>query len=572
MYIFRSLTLCLLAVLFTATVRAQDVPRLTPTIEHLLACVDSTLAESPRMCAVKEDVIRHMYRNYTDATGAEHRFWRARDLYHEYSTYNSDSAMKYAIVCMALADTLGRPDWRAEMQLNRSYLFSATGLLDSAAAALDSIDPSRLSPKQQLDYCERRLFLGTHRQQYLALEGDEPYTADIDSILVHVLEVVTPDDPDYPWFLGWQHSRSKETALEVIPVVKSIVDSSTVNNRASAKNAWVLSRLYEYAGDPESRLEYLLRSAMMDIRMSNKEIASLEEAADILVQMGCVDHARRYYEYCLRCADDYKSRVRLAQLGVKQERVIGAIHAASVLESRQSKFYILCLVFMLFIAGAAVVFLWRQHRQVTRQGEKLSKANAELETRVAELQQTRVELARTNEELRKACEESRENARELTIINESREQYIASIFGLCSDYISKLDGFRKNIYHMLVARRFDDVSKLTKSADLPQSELKELYANFDSIFLSIYPNFVEDFNGLLRPEERIVPRRPDSLNTELRIYALVRLGLNDSVKIAQFLHCSVQTVYNTRLRTRNKSIIPKDEFAATVARLGKLRF
>ncbi len=125
---------------------------------------------------------------------------------------------------------------------------------------------------------------------------------------------------------------------------------------------------------------------------------------------------------------------------------------------------------------------------------------------------------------------------------------------------------------MIVAKRFDDVRELTKTPELPHGEVKELYNNFDRIFLKVYPGFVDDFNALLRPEERIKLKKGELLNTELRIYALVRLGINDSVRISKFLHCSVQTVYNTRQRTRNKSDIPKDKFAETVQTLGKPSF
>ena len=112
---------------------------------------------------------------------------------------------------------------------------------------------------------------------------------------------------------------------------------------------------------------------------------------------------------------------------------------------------------------------------------------------------------------------------------------------------------------------------LRKQLETPQSSamVKEFFCHFDQLFLNIYPDFIEDFNALLRPDERITPKEGDLLNTELRIYALVRLGINDSVKIAEFLHCSPQTVYNHRLRVRNKSDIPNSEFAATVQRLGK---
>ena len=123
-----------------------------------------------------------------------------------------------------------------------------------------------------------------------------------------------------------------------------------------------------------------------------------------------------------------------------------------------------------------------------------------------------------------------------------------------------------------MAGHIDEVRQLTKSPELSHAEIKELYANFDRIFLQIYPDFVADFNKLLRPEERIELKKNELMNTELRIYALVRLGLNDSVKISRFLHCSVQTVYNTRLRIRNKAIVPREDFANIVQSLGKAAF
>ena len=132
-----------------------------------------------------------------------------------------------------------------------------------------------------------------------------------------------------------------------------------------------------------------------------------------------------------------------------------------------------------------------------------------------------------------------------------------------------MDNFRKLVLRKLKANQLDDLIELVDSNTMAQNELKEFYQQFDSIFLNMYPDFVKDFNELLRPEERITVRDNMSLNTELRIYALVRLGINDSVKIAALLHYSPQTVYNNRLRTRNKAIIPKEKFAETVQTLGR---
>lgn len=574
-HLFRySILFIIVLLLMPLQSKGANLPSITQDIQELLTRVDSTLTLTTQLCKAKENRMAMMRNKYQSCKNPEQSYYLARELYGEYSTYDSDSAMYYANEGMKLSRKLMREEWRYEILLNKSYLYSATGLLDMAKACLDSIAPKSLGPNQLVQYCDRKLFIDTRMSQYLGDRPDTipPYSLEIESLLQEACKHLRPDDIEYAWFVGWTHCINKQTAEKAIPSIRAIVESTTVDTRPAAMNAWVLSRLYEYAGEPELRLKYLLHSALIDIRMSNKEIASLEEAAWILYQLGDLDHAHRYFEYSINCANEYKSRVRLARLGIQQEQVLASINARSQLETRQSNRFVLLLALMLVFTIGAFLFMLRQRRQLTMSREALSKANIELSERVDELQQMRARLAQANDDLSQAYEELRQSTRELAQINEQREQYIASVFGLCSNYINKLDDFRKNIYHMIVARRFDDVSKITKTPELPQSEVKELYANFDSIFLQIYPNFVEDFNSLLKPEERIALRSGERLNTELRIYALVRLGLNDSVKIAQFLHCSVQTVYNTRLRTRNKAIIPKEEFAKTVARLGKLQF
>ena len=172
-------------------------------------------------------------------------------------------------------------------------------------------------------------------------------------------------------------------------------------------------------------------------------------------------------------------------------------------------------------------------------------------------------LQRLNEELHDANDQLRES-------NYVKEEYIGHVFALCSAYIGKLDDFRKLANRKLKANQADELRRLTETS-VVKEEMKEFYHNFDVLFLHVYPNFVNDFNGLLRPEERVTLKEGELLNTDLRIYALVRLGINDSVKIAEFLHCSPQTVYNNRLKMRGRAIIPKEEFANRVKQLGKMQ-
>lgn len=213
-----------------------------------------------------------------------------------------------------------------------------------------------------------------------------------------------------------------------------------------------------------------------------------------------------------------------------------------------------------------------QNRKLHDSRKALDNANSQLNENLKELQSAHAALTEANNRLSGLYSSAKQDTIELSITNNAMERYIADIFSMCSDYINKIDDFRKKINRMIIAGRLEEVRDITKSTELSTSEIKELYAIFDEIFLKIYPDFVADFNTLLRPEEQIHLRKGELLNTELRIYALVRLGISDSVKIAKFLHCSVQTVYNTRQRVRNKAIIPKERFAETVKSLGKMSY
>ena len=185
-----------------------------------------------------------------------------------------------------------------------------------------------------------------------------------------------------------------------------------------------------------------------------------------------------------------------------------------------------------------------------------------------ELSQAQQQLNLANTQLIELNDNLRQKNEELNEANYVKEEYIGYVFTICSSYISKMESLKRNIYLKAVAKRYKGLEEETANLDM-KDELKEFYKSFDSIFLHIYPNFVDDFNTLLQEDKRIYPKEGELLNTELRIYALVRLGITDSVKIAEFLHCSVQTVYNNRFKVRNKAIISKKDFAESVRTLGK---
>lgn len=541
--------------------------------QQLLDSLDSSLGKSAAYTAEKERRISSLRRRLSQTPNPEQRFWICRNLVDEYSSYNSDSALHYIDASTAVARQAGRREWIDEMNLNRAYIYAATGLLSEAESALNEVDPRQMTPALATEYYNRVLFVLTHKDQYLGKNSlTRPYSERAKAMLDSVSRLMQPSDPQYIWFLAWRSMTDPAKTREAIPVVEKALANATYSTREEAMNAWGLSRLYELTGNSDMMMRYLILSAIADVRTSNKEIASLEEISNRLYQSNDLERANDYISHCLQLANDYKSRVRVGRLADLQYHITKAYSQRNDRQRRKlNVYFIIALVFAVGLA-VAMLFLYKQNRRIHRSKTELDRSNAQLNSKVEELSQTRRQLKDANDRLEILYRNVRDEAGELAAGNDAKERYIADIFAICSDYISKLDEFRRNIYRKIVAHNFDEVKELTKSHELSHGEIKELYQNFDSIFLKVYPNFVDDFNTLLRPDERVAMKKPGVLTTELRIYALVRLGINDSVKIARFLHCSTQSVYNARMKMRNKSDISKEQFAEAVRKLGKPAF
>lgn len=541
--------------------------------QALLDSLDAALARAPQYATAKERRLEAARQRLATAASPEEQYWLNREIFLSYSFYDSDSALVYSSRVLNLAHSMARQDWINDVLINRAYILSATGLFESAHRALGEVEVSTLPAALYLTYCETSIFLQTHYDQFLETENDSlPFSYTTDELLERLCSELPASDPNYYWVMGWVALRSPEASEALIPDFEASMDGYAFNERSQARMAWMLSSLYNKADDQENRLKYMILSATADVRASVREMASLEELTAILFDLGDLDRANSYISYATECALQYKSRSRLKRLTELQATISGEYEARNADQKKQlgTQMKIMTgFVVLLLIALGAIVLQFRRLRKSKRQ---LDEANVHLSTHVSELQDAREQLAAANESLSKLYASVKEDAQELSRVNEAKEKYIADIFAICSDYISKLDEFRKKINRMIMAGHFDEVRQLTKSPELSHAEIKELYANFDRIFLQIYPDFVADFNKLLRPEERIELKKNELMNTELRIYALVRLGLNDSVKISRFLHCSVQTVYNTRLRIRNKAIVPREDFANIVQSLGKAAF
>ena len=229
--------------------------------------------------------------------------------------------------------------------------------------------------------------------------------------------------------------------------------------------------------------------------------------------------------------------------------LINKVYDTQMKAQHRNLLLILSITLILFsVLVVAIYYIYRQMKQLS---EVRTKQNA--------LNQNLLIANKQLSELNKRLSES----------DHVKEEYISHLFNVCSSYISKLEDFRLLVKRNLQTGQAKQLSQMVDDNSLVTDELKEFYKQFDTIFLKIYPLFIKNFNELMTDEGVIQPKDGELLTPELRIFALVRLGITDSVKIAEFLHYSPQTIYNYRLKVRNKAKASKEEFLEQVQRLGQ---
>lgn len=538
-------------------------------IPQLLATLDSILVQTGELASQKELKIAQLKKKLSNAANFEEEFWINKMLYDESFVFNADSAMKYVDRNIQIATELKKKDWQDEWLINRSFMFAATGLLKEAGEVLEKVDSTSLSDGLKLSYYYQRSYLYSHLGQYMGdqKQVNNKYYNEFENANKHMLALVRPKDPLYWWCVASCNELSPEDSL--FSALENVVLSSHHNTRLDAMNAYGLSNMYKRIGDKEKNMIYLIYSAMADLRVCNRDIASLQELSSLLYDAGDIDRAYAYMNYCLKAALLYPNRVRIINISTELDKIYANYQQRDIRWLNSLQNYLYVVTFFSIILVLALIGLYRQTKKLRKSRTELDSANHSLNQHVVELSQMHKQLALANQELQNLNELLRSANQKLQESNDVKEEYIGYVFSICSNYISKLDEYRKNINRKLKTGQFEEARQLTDNSSLTQNELKDFYANFDAIFLRVYPDFVADLNSLLRPEEQILLKDASELNTEVRIYALVRLGINDSVKIADFLHCSPQTVYNHRLRMRNKAIIPKDKFAEAVRLLGR---
>ena len=566
------LFILIVCLLFPAYVCADTSKHALEENRKLLHSLDSLLEQQDLFVRVKEERIKQLKMQYSRVKDVKELYAMNRMVYLEYRVYDADSALHYINKNIQLAQQTNNRTWEVVSLLEQSFVLTSSGLLTEALKAVSDIQPEELPQNLRSEYFGRLCTLYSRLRDYSSENSQlsEHYNNLQKAFRDSVYLTATPDELRYWNCRAWLYLGTPE----IEPVKQAFEENKQTLSNDSRKYSiatYNLSAIYRSENNESKYLENLILSAMADIRSDNGDIGSLQEIAEYLFKHGEIDRAYNYILYCSQKAMLFHNRVRIVKMSHLQNQIYKAYQEQSRTQQKRLQASLIAVSFLFLVLIGALLFIRKQMRRLKEANLKLDNTNQKLSVNMDALSTAHQRLEEVNMQLKDLNTQLQEVNDQLRESNYVKEEYIGYVFNICSTYISKLEEFRKNINRKLKVGQIEDVKAMTDSSATASNELKEFYQNFDTIFLHLYPDFVGDFNALLLPEERIELKEGELLNTELRIHALIRLGITDSVKIADFLHCSAQTVYNNRLRTRNKSIIPKEDFINAVKKLGKYK-
>ncbi|MBR5351815.1 MAG: transcriptional regulator [Prevotella sp.] len=333
--------------------------------------------------------------------------------------------------------------------------------------------------------------------------------------------------------------------------------------------AFFRSEIYRKLGDVEMQRYWLIQSALADIRNAIMDQGSLWSLANSLIsKKEDVNRAHRYIDFSWKCLTRFSTHMRSWQVAPVVARINDEYKQQLQTANNHLRWTIGIISLLLLGLLFSLLYVMKKRRQLAKARNELNSLNDQLEVKNQQLLENNTLLSDANQMLSDTNEQLRNAIMHLNDTTRVKDEYIGKFLTICSDYINKLDNYRIKVNRKLKANQYNDLLRMTSSEHLKEDELKELLENFDSVFLHLFPTFIDDFNALLRKEERIIPTDRNSLNTDLRIFALIRLGIDESSKIAEFLHYSPNSIYAYRARIKNKAAGNRDNFEQMVKEIG----
>lgn len=518
-------------------------------IRDTLKELDDVISRQEEIESAKDSYIELIKGRYSEAMSPDEKYTIFDELYNEYYNYNIDSAIFYARTKLDIAFDAAEQDLVDDAILDIADRYVMSGMYLAAHDIISEISADRLDvllvpryyhiwhslytgledgcddPVQKTEY---RKLKQQYREQLFSLLGKD------DISRLYVMADIYVDEGRADELLDTLNAKFNED----IPIHDKAVLSYIYANISDS-----------YGHDDDATL-YFAKSAIFDLMTPVHEYKSLYELASKLYDAGDIKRAYRYISRSINDAITANALINIQSINRSLPIISRSYHSQMLHNRRQLSVLSGILGIMAVLLIGAVIVTLREQRKARQAEKRTSEINEELKA-----------INRKMEEYILLLKES----------NNIKEIYIGRYIDLCSEYIGRMERYRSMLNRTARTEGFEAVRNALKSSEFIDKELNEFYEQFDATFLQLFPDFIKDLNALLQPDKRIELKTRDGImTTELRIFALIRLGITDSVKIAEFLRRSVSTVYNYRVKMRNAALNSREDFEKQIMGIGKL--
>lgn len=450
-------------------------------------------------------------------------------LYEEYLTLSFDSAMRYINLAEKLVSDTGDYDLNAKVRIHKSMSYATSGHFSQAIDELKKIQSSCLSDTLLEKYYQAYQWTYGLWAEYSQDKTFAPiYYRNSKTYLDSLIQVTPRNTSLYNYRIAEKalmFNHDFETAKKNY---LKVVEKEPKNSRLYAQSAFALAQAYNNLQDRANYRKWLINAAISDQMIPLKENLALQDVALLIKnEDGDLERANAYLNYSLNDALEYNNRLRILEIGKKLPAIATAYQETVLVKNKQLHLYLATIVIIVIILIIAIAMIIEQKRKIRNRNVTLSTFNDQLKVFNKQLQET----------------------------NRSREQYVNLFLNLCAGYIDKYNRLQLTVTSKVKAGQYNELQKLLQANSRPsEAELREVFFNFDTAFLRLYPDFIKNVNTLLQPDKAICPKSSELLNANLRILALIRMGITDSTKIATLLFYSQQTIFNRRTEMRNRAI------------------
>ena len=501
---------------------------------NAIAELDRILENNSEIISKKEARISEMRRQLGSAQDPQSRYRVCCGLCDEYYKFDLDSALYYIYMKMSLAGELGDDELKIGATLDLAGRYLISGMYYSAKDLIESIDKSRMSPEQFGPYYQA---FTTLYHNLVLVNKDSKLTAGFREQEMHYrqlsLSISKPSTLNYNTEMA-EALMSEGKNAEARKLLLDYLENQEYPNQNLAIIHYWIAKTYKAEGNKDQALMHYTISARHDLAGSVRASRSIIQASVLLLDYGQPERAYRYIHRAYQ--DAVKADARICQEEIA--RFMPEITSTyDRMNTRRIRELISALVLVALLLAVSIVGLLR----IRSLQKKVLKANQEIKDGLVKMKEA----------------------------NDIKDIYMGRYMSMFSSHINGIEQYRSSIRNVAKSKDMDQIMKALRSNDFIDNQRETLYAEFDHAFLGMFPDFVSQLNSMLKEDQRIGKKLQNGhLTNELRIFALIRLGVSESSQIASFLKKSPSTIYNYRVKLRNASIYPHDEFERHVMEIG----